>query len=301
MKPTLVIMAAGMGSRYGGLKQIDPIGPNNEIIMEYSVFDAIRAGFGKVVFVIREQFEGVFREKIGSKVENHIEVSYVQQELDRCLAGFTIPEGREKPWGTGHAVLVCREEVKEPFTVINADDFYGSNAFKLISGYLTRPDAGETDYSMVGYILRNTVSENGFVSRGVCKADENDMLINVEEYLKIEKDGDAAIHIKPDGSTEAMSGEEIVSMNFWGFQHGIFSQLEKMFQKFLAEKGSELKSEFFIPFVVDDMIKSGKASVKVLKTNDKWYGVTYQEDKEPVKAGIKALIDRGDYPEKLWS
>ncbi|AQQ70856.1 UDP-N-acetylglucosamine diphosphorylase/glucosamine-1-phosphate N-acetyltransferase [Limihaloglobus sulfuriphilus] len=300
MKPTLVIMAAGMGSRYGGLKQIDPIGPNGEIIMEYSIYDAIRAGFGKVVFVIRQEFEDIFREKIGSKIEKQIEVSYVQQELDKCLGGFDLPKDREKPWGTGHAVLVCKDAVKEPFTVINADDFYGANAFRLIAEYLTRPDASQRDYSMVGYILRNTVSENGYVSRGVCKTDENEMLIDVEEYLKIEKNGNEAIHIKPDGSTEAMSGDETVSMNFWGFQPGLFPQLEALFAQFLAEKGKELKSEFFIPFVVDDMIKSGKATVKVLKTSDKWYGVTYQQDREPVKAGIKALIDSGQYPRKLW-
>ena len=301
MKPTLVIMAAGMGSRYGGLKQIDPIGPNGEIIMEYSIYDAIRAGFGKVVFVVREEFEDVFREKIGTKVQGHIELCYAQQELDRCLGSFQLPSEREKPWGTGHAVLVCKDVINEPFTVINADDFYGAEAFRLMAEFLTDPEVGETDYAMVGYILRNTLSENGFVSRGICVADDNDMLIDVEEYLKIEKAGDAAVHNRPDGSREPMSGDEIVSMNFWGFQTTMFDRLETRFAQFLAERGGELKSEFFIPFVVDDMIKAGEASVKVLKTADKWYGVTYQEDKEPVKAGIKALIDSGLYPDKLWS
>lgn len=301
MKPTLLVMAAGMGSRYGGLKQIDPVGPSGEIIIEYSIYDAIRAGFGKIVFVVRREFEDAFREKIGDKVSDKIEICYTHQELDMCLGDFQIPQDRVKPWGTGHAILVAKDLINEPFAVINADDFYGKRSFELMSEFLTRdaaPDSG--NYSMVGYILRNTLSDHGTVARGVCDCDQDSLLKKVVEHTSIERAGQGGKCTMPDGSTKDLTGDEVVSMNFWGFQPGLFSHLESQFAQFLKEKGNELKTEFFIPSVVDGLVNSTQATVEVLKTEDHWFGVTYKEDKAFVQNSIKQLVEKGDYPENLW-
>lgn len=302
MKPTLLILAAGMGSRYGGLKQVDPIGPNGETILDYSIYDAIRAGFEKVVFIIRESFEESFREKIGSKLQGKIEVAYAYQELDKCLGSFDLPESREKPWGTGHAILCAKDVVDAPFAVINADDFYGKDSYRIIKGHLDSVSAQENSpYAMVGYTLRNTLSEHGTVSRGICDCDENMMLKTVTEMTDIACDGNAAVAKANDGSAINLTGEEIVSMNLWGFDTTIFDHLQKQFAQFLKDSGNELKSEFFIPAVVDTLIKQNEKQAKVLHTNESWFGVTYREDKEAAQQSLKQLIEKGYYPEKLWS
>jgi len=300
MKPTLLVMAAGMGSRYGGLKQIDPVGPNGETIIEYSMYDAIKAGFGKIVFVVREQFKDLFDEKIGSKVRGRIQVAYVCQELNKCLGDFVMPKEREKPWGTGHAVLTAAEAVKEPFAAINADDFYGSNSFKVMAEFLSDPSNRPGDYSMVGFRLRNTLSENGSVSRGVCTANARGFLEKVVEHTKIISENGHIYNISEDGGKKELGENDIVSMNFWGFGPDIFGHIKQQFTEFLAAKGSELKSEFYIPFVVDRMINEGKAKVKVLPTEARWFGVTYKEDKPAVEQSIKSMIASGDYPHNLW-
>lgn len=299
-KSALVIMAAGMGSRYGGLKQIDPVGPNGEIIMDYSVYDAIRAGFDKLVFVIRRDIEEVFKQKIGKKFEDKINVSYVYQDMEACLNGFAVPADRKKPWGTGHAILVTSELIDGPFAVINADDYYGAESFKMIAGYLAceKFDKGDK-YAMVGYVLRNTLSEHGHVSRGVCECDEQMFLKTVVERTKIAKQGEGAVSIDK-GQAHLMTGEEIVSMNFWGFHRSLFKALKQQFAEFLATKGSQAGAEFYIPAVIDQMIVSGQAKVKVLATKDRWFGITYPEDKITAAQSIKALIKQGLYPEKLW-
>lgn len=302
MKPTLLVMAAGMGSRYGGLKQIDPVGPNGEIILEYSIYDAIRAGFGKVVFVIRRDFEQAFKEAVGTKFTGKIAVDYCFQDLNACLGSHKIPDGRTKPWGTGHAILMAKDVIKEPFAAINADDFYGRNSYKLVADYLSRPGATAKDYAMCGFKVRNTLSENGTVSRGVCQIDADGFLTTVVERTKIDKDGQGgAKFTEDDGSVTPLTGEEIVSMNMWGFQSSLFGHLEAQFQEFLAKRGNELKSEFYIPFVVDALIKAGQAKVKVLKTPDSWFGVTYPEDKPATTISIKALVEKGEYPSRLWN
>jgi len=301
MKPTLLIIAAGMGSRYGGLKQIDSVGPSGEIIIDYSMYDAIEAGFGKLVFVIRHYFEDAFKEKIGSKFDHLAETAYAYQELDCCLDGFALPPEREKPWGTGHAILVARDVINEPFAVINADDYYGPNSFKIMKEHLEKcgPENDST-YSMIGYILRNTLSEHGHVSRGVCQADENMLLEKVVERTKIEKENDHARYFNEDGNVEHLTGDEIVSMNLWGFGPSIFKHLETQFQDFLKNHSHELKKELFIPSVVDSLVETGQNKVKVLLTDDKWFGITYPEDKPKAVASINELIKQGVYPERLW-
>jgi UTP-glucose-1-phosphate uridylyltransferase len=300
MKPTLLIMAAGIGSRYGGLKQIDPVGPHDETILEYSVHDAMRAGFGRLVFVVRSHFADIFREKVGSKFENKLEVSYVNQELDRCVGELPIPAGREKPWGTAHAVLVAKELVNGPFAVINADDYYGANSFQIMADYFSsNAPSNDNDYAMVGYILRNTLSEHGHVARGVCTNNAQLFLNHIVERTKIEKDGDAARFIEKDGRAFPLTGDEIVSMNLWGFYPNIFQRLQTQFNDFLRTKAADLKVEFFISDEVGAMIRNGAARVKVLPTPDSWFGVTYREDKEVAVAGIRNLIQAGIYPEKL--
>ncbi len=300
MKPTLLVMAAGMGSRYGGLKQIDPVGPSGEIIIEYSIYDAIRAGFGKIVFVVRREFEDAFREAIGAKAASKIDIEYTYQEMDRCIGDHKIPEGREKPWGTGHAILVAKELINEPFAVINADDFYGADAFNIMSAFLSRENASAGDYSMVGYPLRNTLSDHGSVSRGVCQCSDQGLMQKVVEHTDIEKVGTDGVCQMPDGSQKQLSGDVIVSMNFWGFQPQIFDHLDEQFKEFLQERGSELKSEFYIPSVVDRLVTESLATVKVLETSGSWFGVTYKQDKPIVAASIKALVESGVYPENLW-
>lgn len=300
MKPSLVVLAAGMGSRYGGLKQIDPIGPSGESIIDYSIFDAIRAGFGKVVFIIRKEIESAFRESIGSKFEKLIQVEYVFQELDALPDGFSVPEKRVKPWGTAHAVLMAKDAVDTPFAVINADDFYGKSAFQLISDYLlSAKDTGYADFSMVGFILKNTLSDFGSVSRGVSKCDNNSNLTNIIERTDIRKDKGEIFYIEEE-TKHSLTGEEVVSLNMWGFTPIMFSYIEEKFIDFLKKRGNELKSEFYIPFVVDELIKCDKTKVKVLKSYGSWFGITYKEDKPYVVNSIKKLVEKGEYPEKLF-
>ena len=299
IKPSLLVLAAGMGSRYGGLKQIDPIGPNGEAIIEYSMHDAIKAGFGKIVFVIRQSFEQAFKDMIGNKLDGLCEVQYVYQELDKSLGDFELPANRQKPWGTGHAILVAAGVINEPFAVINADDFYGGYSYKAIAEYLSNT-AGENDYCMVGYTLSNTLSENGSVARGVCQCDENDNLLNVEEHTNIlEKDG-SLTGTDNAGKPKTLTGQEIVSMNLWGFGPSIFDHLKTRFAEFLAADGNEEKSEFYIPFVVDDLITQSVAKVKVLKSEASWFGVTYPDDKPTVVAQVADLVKNGLYPNNLW-
>ncbi len=297
-KPTLLILAAGMGSRYGGLKQIDPVGPAGETIIDYSIYDALRAGFGKLVFVIRKDIEQQFKEIIGSRFEKRVQVEYVFQELDKLPKEFSLPAGRTKPWGTTHAILMAEDVVKEPFAAINADDFYGQQAYKLLASHLT---SGSPDYAMVGFILKNTLSDFGSVARGVSRTDANDYLTSVVEMMKIERDGAAAKNTDAEGKITKLTGEESVSMNFWGFTPALFPQLRVKFTEFMKKSGGELKSECYIPSTVNDLVLAGQAKVKVLRTNDSWFGVTYREDRPMVVDSIRKLIARGDYPEKLWA
>lgn len=300
MKPTLVILAAGMGSRYGSLKQVDPVGPSGETILEYSVYDAIRAGFGKVVFVIRRDIENDFKEIFIDKLKKHIDIEYVFQELNMVPAGIQVPAERVKPWGTGHAVMVAATKVNEPFAVINADDYYGADAYKKIADYLSKLNNTETNYSMVGFELDNTLSEHGLVSRGVCEEDASAYLISVVERTKIGRDEKGVAYKDADDKSVYISDKTIVSMNFWGFTPVFFKQLEAHFQEFIKTNYNNPKAEFFLPFVVDDLIKAKQANVKVLRSSDRWFGVTYKEDKPLVVAKIKELVEKGVYPKVLW-
>ena len=295
MKPTLVIMAAGMGSRYGGLKQIDPVGPSGEIVLDYSVYDAVRAGFGKVVFVIRPDIEADFKEAIGTKFEGQIDVEYVFQTLEKIPENFPIPGNRTKPWGTGQAVLTAKEAVNEPFAVINADDFYGRETFEVIGKKLAATDVNSTDFSMVGFYIKNTLSTNGSVARGYCDVQDG-RLATVTEYFEIERGDDGVIR----HSAGEMDDEDMVSMNTWGFTPRLFDFLERGFAEFLEREGKELKSEYLLPELVDSLIRNGEATVDVLPSNEKWMGVTYTGDKPPVKSGIRALVSRKIYPDNLW-
>jgi NDP-sugar pyrophosphorylase family protein len=284
MPLTLLVLAAGVGSRYGGLKQIDPVGPNGVTIIDYSIYDARRTGFDKLVFVIRREIEVAFKEIIGSRFEKRITVEYVFQD---------VPPHRQKPWGTGDAILKAREVVHEPFAAINADDFYGRNSYHLLAEHLR---AGGEDYAMVGFRLSNTLSEFGSVARGVCECDADGYLRSVTELTKVERADGGAV---ADG--RKVNGDEIVSMNLWGFTPAIFAQLEHLFAEFLRERGQQEKAEFFIPTAVNELIKHNEARVKVLPTSDSWFGVTYREDRRRVIESIRQLIARGEYPEKLWS
>jgi len=299
MKPTLFILAAGMGSRYGGLKQIDGLGPNGETIMDYSVFDALRAGFGKIVFVIRKDFEADFREKVLSKYRNKVPCEVCFQSVDKVPAGCTYNPERTKPWGTNHAVLMGRELIHEPFAVINADDFYGRESFEVLAKFLVSVDGKKGQYCMVGYRVCNTLSENGSVSRGVCATDVDGCLTDVVERTKIEKKGDTIVFTE-DGVDTPLEPNTPVSMNMWGFTPEYFQYSDDAFRRFLQEKGQELKSEFYIPTLVNDLILAGKASCRVLDTPSKWFGVTYSEDRPQVVAKIQQLIDAGEYPAKLF-
>lgn len=304
-KPVLVIMAAGMGSRYGGLKQIDPIDEQGHIIMDFSIFDAKRAGFEKVVFIIKKENEETFREAIGNRVEGLMEVAYVFQDLHNIPQGFEVPEGRVKPWGTAHAVLSCIDEVDGPFAVINADDYYGRDAFQKIYDYLsTHEDDDKYRYTMVGYQLENTLTENGHVSRGVCEMNENSELVSVTERTRIEKKEDGAAYTEDDGATWiTLPKSSIVSMNMWGFTASFLQAIKNGFPAFLEEglKANSMKCEYYLPKVVSDLLAADKATVTVLTSADKWYGVTYKEDKPFVVAAIKNMKENGLYPEKLWS
>ena len=297
-KPTLLVLAAGMGSRYGGLKQIDPVGPAGETIIDYSIYDAMRAGFGKLVFVIRHDIEQQFREVVGSRFEKRIAVEYVFQELDKLPPGYTLPAGRTKPWGTTHAILMAENVIKEPFAAINADDFYGRSAYAVLAKHLT---SGSLDYAMVGFILKNTLSDHGSVARGVSKTDANHYLTSIVEMTKIEHDGSGAKNTDADGKVTHLSGDEAVSMNFWGFTPALFPQIKVEFEKFLKRAGGEQKSECYIPMTVGDLVTNGLAKVKVLRSPDSWFGVTYREDRPTVVESIRKLIAKGEYPEKLWS
>jgi UTP-glucose-1-phosphate uridylyltransferase len=300
MKPTLLVLAAGMGSRYGSLKQVDPVGPAGETILEYSVYDAIRAGFGKVVFVIRRELEKDFNEIFIQKLQKHIEVGYVFQEIDMVPAGIKVPAERVKPWGTAHAVMVAGSKVNEPFAAINADDYYGSDAFMKIGAYLSNLDVNQSTYTMVGFDVDNTLSENGTVSRGVCEVDSNMLLKSVVERFKIENTDKGVICKDESDNAFYIDAKSIVSMNFWGFTPNFFSQLETHFQQFIKENFANPKAEFFLPFVVDELIKSKQATVNVLRSTDKWFGVTYKDDKPLVVARIKKLVEAGIYPKNLW-
>lgn len=303
-KPVLVIMAAGMGSRYGGLKQIDPVDPYGNKIIDFSIYDAVEAGFEKVVFIIKKAIEQEFKEQIGDRMAKHVNVEYVFQELDKLPEGFTAPEDRVKPWGTAHAILCCKGVVDGPFAVINADDYYGKSAFKSIYDQLLKVEDGDKyQYTMVGYKLYNTLTENGHVARGVCVTDENSKLTDIHERTRIEKHGDVAEFTEDDGATWTELGEDtIVSMNMWGFTESILKEIDERFAAFLNRElpVNPLKCEYFLPFVVDEILKEDKAEVTVLKSVDRWYGVTYKEDKEMVVNAIRSLKEAGLYPERLW-
>lgn len=296
--PTLLVMAAGMGSRYGGLKQIDPVGPNGETIIDYSIYDAMRAGFGKLVFVIRKDIEQPFKETVGARFEKKIPVEYVFQELENLPPGFTVPTGRTKPWGTTQAVLMAEDKIREPFAVINADDFYGAESYRVLAEQLK---SGSQDYSMVGFVLRNTLSDFGSVARGVCRVSDSGYLERIEELTNIERDNDGAKNTAPDGAVTKLSGNEPVSMNFWGFTPAIFPQLRTVFHNFLQRSGNELKTESYVPAAIGELITAGQANVKVLRSNDSWFGVTYREDRPRVVDSIRTLVDAGKYPAALWS
>lgn len=298
MKPTLLVLAAGMGSRYGGLKQLDGLGPDGQTIMDYSIFDAIRAGFGKVVFVIRKDFEEDFNNKILSKYKGHIPVEVAFQSLDDLPEGYTVPEGRVKPWGTNHAVRAARNVIKEPFAVINADDFYGRDAFEVMARQLEKEDG---TYSMVGFRVGNTMSENGTVARGVCTVNDEGNLTSVVERTSIGYDGDHNITFTDEnGEVQHLEPHTPVSMNFWGFTPDYFGYTEREFGKFLAERGTELKSEFYIPTVIDAIIANNENVVKVLDTDSQWFGVTYAADREGVVNKLADLHAKGEYPKQMF-
>jgi hypothetical protein len=301
MKPTLFVLAAGMGSRYGGLKQLDGLGPNGETIMDYSVFDAIRGGFGKIVFVIRKDFEADFREKILSKYENHIPVEVVFQSLDKLPEGFTCPEGRVKPWGTNHAVLMGKEVIREPFAVINADDFYGRDSFAVLGRYLNElPADAANRYCMVGFRVGNTLSESGTVARGICSTNEAGNLTTVVERTEIMRIDGKVSYKDEQGAWVVVDENTPVSMNMWGFTPDYFAHSESYFIDFLKANSENLKAEYFIPLMVNKLITEGTSTVRVLDTDSKWFGVTYAADRQGVVDKINALIAAGEYPAKLF-
>ena len=295
--PTLLVLAAGMGSRYGGLKQIDPVGPSGETIIDYSIFDALRAGFGKLVFVIRKDIEEAFRETVGARFEKRVAVDYVFQSLEDIPPRFTVPAGRTKPWGTTQAILLGADAIHEPFAAINADDFYGAESFRVArrASHLRL-----ADYAMVGFVLRNTLSDFGSVARGVCQVSADGYLKSIVELTKIERDGDGARNTDAAGKVTKLTGDEPVSMNMWGFTPRVFDQLRERFEKFLEGNASDFKAECYIPTTVGELVPSGKARVKVLRSRDSWFGVTYREDRPRVVESIRRLIAAGPYPEKLW-
>lgn len=300
MKPTLFVLAAGMGSRYGGLKQLDGLGPNGETIMDYSIYDAIRGGFGKLVFVIRNYFEKDFRNKIISRYENHIPVELVFQELDKLPEGFAVPAGREKPWGTNHALLMGKKVIFEPFAVINADDFYGRHSFAVLGKQLSAMEGWQNNYCMVGYRIKNTLSESGSVARGICETNAENYLTGVVERTDVERIDGEICFTGEKGQKVALAENTPVSMNMWGFTPDYFKYSEEYFAEFLTANAANPRSEYYIPLMVNELITKGKAKVKVLDTTSKWFGVTYAADREGVVSKIKALIDAGEYPGKLF-
>jgi len=300
MQKTLVVLAAGIGSRYGGLKQMDPIGPSGEFIIDYSVYDAIRAGFNRVVFIIRHDIEAAFKSTIGGRVAGHIEVGYTFQELGDLPDGIAPPAGRTKPWGTVQAVLTCANAVAGPFAVINADDFYGRESYAVLSRFLDTVTPEADEYAMVGFKLNNTLSEHGSVTRGICKSRSDGRLEGLVEASGITCEGDRIFFADAGGKRNDLSGDQLVSMNFWGFTPSVFGPFAEEFREFLQARAQELKSELVIPTAVGSLVAKGKGSVRVLSTSSKWFGITYPQDKDGVIAGIRALIGQGEYPDNLW-
>ncbi len=301
-KPILVILAAGMGSRYGGLKQVDPVGPGGETIMDYSVFDALRAGFGRIVFVIRRDFERVFRDSLGAKYAGLARVDYAFQDLADLPPGFAVPAGRSKPWGTAHAIRAARGAADAPFAAINADDFYGRDAFRRLGAFLSEPAAAAVParFAMVGYRLDQTLSEHGSVARGICRTDARGRLVSVTEMTRLTR-VPGGVENREEGREPArLSGAERVSLNLWGFTPDLFRLLEERFPAWLESHAADPKAEWYIPFAVDGMIGEGAAEVEVLPTESAWFGVTYREDKPAVEAAVRRLIEAGEYPERLW-
>jgi hypothetical protein len=301
---TLVVMAAGVGSRYGGLKQIDSFGPGGEVVMEYSVYDALKVGYDRIVFIIREDFEDLFRDRIGKKIERVAETTYVFQSLDQLPPGFTVPEGRTKPWGTGQAVLACRDAVRTPFSAVNADDFYGRATFEAMARELHRKKNGDGThhYAMIGYRLGNTLSEHGHVARGICEATPDGYLINIREVLKIQKFPDAIKHTENGVDWTSLPEESLVSMNFWGFEPNLFDELDALFRDFLrANAGSLATAEFLIPEAVGNLVRRKIARVRILPTREHWFGVTYPLDRSLVQGAILERVRQGFYPADLWS
>jgi dTDP-glucose pyrophosphorylase len=301
MKPTLLILAAGIGSRYGGLKQLDQIGPSGETIIDYSIYDALQAGFGKVIFIIKEAIEDDFKEAFVERLKDKVEIDYVFQETWMVPEGITIPDGRSKPWGTGHAVLMADGKISGPFAVINGDDFYGRGAFQTLADYYRGwTSARENDYCMVGYRVANTLSEFGAVSRGVCQPDDADFLMDVVERTHIERTDSGIAYKDQDGNFIPIEDNTIVSMNFWGFTPSFFSHLKSGFEAFIKKNANDPKSEFYIPSMVNSLIKSKQATVKILSCDEQWFGMTYKEDRLSVIKSIRTLVQNGIYPENLW-
>jgi len=299
MKPTLIALAAGIGSRYGGLKQMDPVGPGGAFILDYAAYDAIRAGFGRIVFVISEAIEADFKRVIGARIERHVDVAYRLQRLSELPAGFSGPPERKKPWGTGHAVLAARDAVPGPFAVINADDFYGRQSFAILADFLHATAEEPHRLAMVGYLLKNTLSEHGHVARGVCRTDANGKLLEIVERTHIQPRSGGAAY-REDGAWFPLHGDETVSMNLWGFKPAFFDALDRAFAGFLERSADDPKAEFFVPSVVNAQIETGESSVTVLKTDSPWFGVTYPGDKAVVVEKIATLVDAGEYPAELW-
>ena len=295
--PTLLVLAAGMGSRYGGLKLIEPVGPGGEAIIDYSIYDARRAGFGRFVFVIRRDIEQQIKERISARFEKHLAVEYVFQEINKLPPGFRVPAGRVRPWGTTHAILMAAGAIHEPFAVINVDDFYGAESFRVLARHL---QSGTADYATVGLVLRNTLSEFGMVARGICQVDGNGYLQGILELKNIEREGGHAKDIDAEGRETRLTGNEIVSMNMWGFTPQVFPHLSEQFENFLEVHGRSLEAECFIPNTVNNLLSAGQARVKVLRCADSWFGVTYREDHSRAVESVRHLIEAGHYPKKLW-
>jgi UTP-glucose-1-phosphate uridylyltransferase len=300
MKPTLLILAAGIGSRYGGMKQIDQVGPSGEAIIDYSIYDAIRAGCGKIVFVIRKNIEQDFVDFFSDKLADRIPFEFAFQELDMVPEGLTVPEERKKPWGTAHAVWVARDVINEPFVVINADDFYGRGSYQAVVDYLSDKETGPDNHCMVGFRIKDTMSDFGTVSRGICEMDERDFLKAVVERTEVGKSGNGIYYKDETGAEQPLTGEEMVSMNIWGFSPAIFQLLEKHFVQFIHKNIGQPKAELYIPTVVNDMVKNNLGTMKVLPATDQWFGVTYREDKPMAIENIRKQVDQGIYPDNLW-
>lgn len=298
IEPTLLVLAAGMGSRYGGLKQIDPVGPGGEAIIDYSIYDALRAGFRNIVFVIRKDIERPFRQNIGARFEGRIAVNYVFQELANLPSGFSLPAGRVKPWGTTQAILAAAPAIHEPFAVINSDDFYSATSFRGLADHLR---SGAADYAMVGFVLRQTLSDFGPVSRGVCRIDDAGFLQDIVELKSIEQKSGHVVSTNAEGRQTALTGDEIVSMNMWGFMPPVFAQLQQSFESFLRLSGRDLNAECYIPGTVNDLIHAGEARVRVLPCGGDWFGLTYRQDRDRAVETVRSLIAAGQYPERLWA